>query len=174
MKIFTSKTSLFVFLTISIAICASSYFWISLGVDQYARGFTSSVILLALITTLTFAVGIYFAKSVFVPLKLAYLPVFDFTDAAVTYREPEGTKKITISYDQILSVVITENLGRYAPSRLVVTQADRSTISIVPTFDRPNKLVMEQFEKRCSVLRRRYKWQWSSLYRTDSAAENHI
>lgn len=166
MKVFTSRISLLAFMTLSIAIGAISYFPIILAIDQYARGYFSSVALLALFAAVPLAVGVYFGKSVYVPLKLSHLSILDFLDISVTYRPPEVTQVIDIPYEQIESAVITENLGKYAPSRLVVTLVNGSKISIEPSFNMSKKVVMAHFEHYCSTLKRRYKWQWSKLYRT--------
>jgi hypothetical protein len=175
MKIYTSKTSLMFELGLSLVVFIPGFLMLIFVVEQIIRGFSGSIFIVALtffILAIMLILPIHFALPVFIMGKLAHLPVLDFSEEFVTCRNPRSTTTFDIPYEQIASIVITENASKFSPSMLIVTQLDGNKISIDPTFIGQKKLLMEQFEKHCSFLRRRYEWQWANLYRTNTVVDH--
>ncbi len=156
---------MFLLLCFSVALAVPVYFCVDLMLDQYARGFYQSVALLSAFAVLIVLVASYLAREAIRPLRLAHLPILDFRNSFVVWRDPESTESIEILYDKIESAEITENLSKYSPARLEIAHSDGKKVSMDPAFDRPQQVVMEQFENRCASLTRRYAWQWSKLHR---------
>jgi len=170
MKIYVSKFWPFVTLVFSA-------FWLALlghfvvFVVWYV-GLGNSVLGFVPIGLILLAMVVLFMRAGARPLRLARIPVLNFMEEAFSYRQMDTPDISLIPYKKILSVEITENLSKYAPSMLTIVLDDGSSpIRLSPQFNVSNEVVMNQFEMHCAALQRKYSWQWKYISKAASQVQ---